>query len=152
MVPVDRDLDKLAPRFRARVEQLVERLQEAGQEPWVFETFRTRERQEWLYAQGRTRPGAIVTRARDHTRSWHGFGLAVDIIDRKRLWDAMPVFWRLLGEHSRALGLVWGGDWESFPDRPHVQWGAMPVSPPRADRELVTGQGPEAIWRRYGAI
>lgn len=42
----------------------------------ILETIRSAERQAWLYAQGRTRPGLIVTWV---THSNHQDGLAIDI-------------------------------------------------------------------------
>lgn len=33
-----------------------------------------------------------------------------------------PVFFQRCGRLGEAMGFEWGGRWESFPDRPHLQW------------------------------
>ena len=33
-----------------------------------------------------------------------------------------PAFFIRVGEIGKMLGFSWGGDWGSFPDRPHFQW------------------------------
>lgn len=68
----------LHPELRVRVERVVERMRrEHGHEVRVTETFREQSRQDFLYAQGRTRPGPVVTwtRASNHTA-----GRAVDVV------------------------------------------------------------------------
>lgn len=150
-VPVNRDLTLLAPGMRRAVEAVVAEMQGAGWDPWVFECNRTAERQAWIYAQGRTRPGKVVTKAASHLQSWHGHGLAVDIIDRQKHWDATPGFWSALGAACRRHGLTWGGDWASFPDRPHCQWGECPPGPRAEDRMRTADNGMLMTWARYGA-
>lgn len=141
-------LELLQSSFRGQVQKLIQALQAQGYEPWVYETRRTASRQNWLYASGRTRPGAIVTNvdSSGYPGKGHGAGLAVDIIDgrphptrsgqkvgwgswtgdagdaeAKRMADA---FFDALGSEAEKLGLVWGGDWTlagGGSDRPHVQ-------------------------------
>ena len=82
--------------------------------------YRSIKEQNALYAKGRTTPGKKVTNARGGY-SWHNFGLAADyafVINGKVTWDGP---WGIFGEVARSCGLEWGGDWKSFPDRPHVQ-------------------------------
>lgn len=50
-----------------------------GVEFAIVEGYRTPERQEWLWGQGRTREGKIVTKARPYA-SLHNYGLAIDVI------------------------------------------------------------------------
>lgn len=45
----------------------------AGFDMFENETWRPDERQRWLYAQGRTRPGAIVTNSNSASNSAHGW-------------------------------------------------------------------------------
>jgi peptidoglycan L-alanyl-D-glutamate endopeptidase CwlK len=151
-VPVERSLDVLAPAFRAAVLRMLARL-EGGRTEWPFETLRTADRQGYLYGFGRDYDDGrgIVTRAELADTSWHGFGLAVDVVEKDATpWDAPPDFWASLGAAARAEGLVWGGDWK-HPDRPHVQWGKCPASPPFKARALLQTDGMEAVWRLYGA-
>ena len=149
MVPMDRDMGKLAPSFRLRIEAVVADLEAEGFTPWVVECVRTAERQAWLYAQGRTRPGSIVTKAPTHVSSWHGHGLAVDIIDRVKHWGATQAFWQSLGAACGRHGVTWGGNWKSFPDRPHCQDGRVPGGPSKVDRDRTLGSGMAATWEAY---
>lgn len=92
----------------------------------VTEGLRTTERQQQLYAQGRTTPGAIVTNADGvKAKSKHQSGRSVDcaFLDKftgKPTWsDAYP--WKLYGEMVKSQGLIWGGDWREIVDKPHAQ-------------------------------
>jgi hypothetical protein len=86
----------------------------------ITEGFRSFERQDELYAQGRTAPGPIVTNAKGG-ESYHNFGLAIDVVemvDGQANWNAD---WPAIGGLGKALGFEWGGDWFGFKDRPHFQ-------------------------------
>lgn len=154
-------LHHLAPRFRAAVETLLEELRGNHWPPLVTETLRTHERQQFLYGFGRQYDDGrgIVTHSQDADETWHGFGLAVDVVHARSYWAAPTEFWEALGAAAARLNLTWGGDWnrngirdERFPDRPHVQWGPpMRRSPsPRAAR-LVASGGLHALWQEVGA-
>lgn len=91
---------------------------------------RTAAEQFSLYQIGRTKPGRIVTNADGyHIKSNHqikddGFGHAVDchfVIDGKAVWEVPDTWWKAYGSLAQAVGLTWGGNWKSFPDRPHVE-------------------------------
>lgn len=150
VVPAARDAAQLAPKMQAAVEAVLAELTAQGRTPWLFEAVRTPARQAYLYAQGRTRPGAVVTNASSHLRSWHGHGLAVDIICRQALW-ASPAFFAALGPVAEAHGLTWGGRWPTLPDAPHLQWGRCPTGPRAADRARTAAEGMAATWAVYGA-
>ena len=73
-----RSTEPLVPEMRSRLERVLHRMrEELGYDVRVVETYRTQERQEQLYAQGRTTDGPVVTWTRDsnHTR-----GRAVDLL------------------------------------------------------------------------
>lgn len=148
------DAAQLAPHFRAAVERVLERMQAHGYEAVVSETLRTKSRQEFLYGFGRDYDDdrGIVTNSKSALDSWHGFGLAVDIISRAFAWDAPPAFWAALEQAALAEGLTSGADWnrngehdEKFCDRPHIQWycQGMHVSPSDHARQLVERLGLE---------
>ena len=151
-VPVQRTSAGSAPRFVDAVAQMLERL--AGGLPETpFEWRRTVERQRFLYGFGREYDDGRgkVTAAQTSLYSWHGFGLAVDIVEKDATpWNAPVSFWNAIGDAAEACGLAWGGTW-SRPDLPHVQWGGCPGSPTDADRALYATEGVEAVWRKYGA-
>lgn len=149
---VRRDFRELAPKFAAALAQGLNEARWAGLDAVVVEALRTPERQAWLYAQGRTRPGDIVTNAPDVLHSWHGYGLGVDVISRTKGWDVPGWWWTEMAGHMKATGLLkWGGDWASFRDLPHVQWGACKASPSDRARELYAAGGIPAVWTAVGA-
>jgi peptidoglycan L-alanyl-D-glutamate endopeptidase CwlK len=99
-------------------------------------TLRTFAEQDALFAQGRTKPGSIVTNARSG-RSWHNYGMAIDIvllIDKNRdgvfesvSYDTKADFdsdgkrdWIEVVNIFKEYGWEWGGDWR-FVDAPHFQ-------------------------------
>jgi hypothetical protein len=158
-----RDLAVLAPKFRAALERVLATVRGLGHKPVVVETLRTGERQRYIYGFGRTYDDGrgIVTHSADWDETWHGYGLAADVVCGDSFWAASDEFWAALGRACARERLTWGGDWngdgdsrdERFLDRPHIQWGPpMRRSPsPRAAR-LVADGGPPAVWREVGAI
>lgn len=112
----------LCPLLRRKSEELIARMESLGYKVMVQQGFRSIEEQNYLYAQGRTRAGAIVTNAKGG-ESLHNYGVAFDITfmaDGKPSWDNhWP--WDLLGKTGQELGLEWGGSWKNFVDRPHFQ-------------------------------
>ena len=161
-VPVESSVHTLAPRFREAVGRVCADLTAWGYAPRVFETLRTDARQRFLFGFGRTYDDGrgVVTQSATAIDTWHGYGLAVDIICARRLWNAPRDFWEVLGCSARRHGLVWGGDWngdwsstdERFVDRPHIQWGAPARRSPsaRAAEMLRTG-GMAAVWAEVDA-
>ena len=84
---------------------------------------RTASQQRALYVMGRSKPGKIVTNADGVNRkSQHQRGRAADLCfltpEGEPTWEGP---WDLLGATAEQEGLVWGGTWRSFPDRPHVE-------------------------------
>ena len=151
-VPVQRSLAVCSPRFASAVNGMLVTLN-GGLTEMVFETLRTEARQTFLYGFGRDYDDGRgkVTRAKSALYSWHGFGLAVDVVEKDATpWNAPESFWLSIGKAAEANGLAWGGRWEDR-DLPHVQWAGCPVSPSDADRALFTEKGMEAVWAKYGA-
>lgn len=112
--------------LRMPLQTLLRRLRDVakseGIEFLVTDTLRNRTEQNALYAQGRTKPGKIVTNT-PYPQSLHNHGVAFDIVPLK---DGKPNYsdskaYQRLGMLGKSLGLEWGGDWASFPDRPHFQ-------------------------------
>lgn len=93
-------------------------------------TLRTFAEQDALYAQGRTKPGKIVTKAKGGL-SYHNYGLALDIVliidGKEASWDEKSDFdgdrisdWQEVVTIFKQHGWEWGGDW-TFRDAPHFQ-------------------------------
>ena len=85
---------------------------------------RTKAEQEALYAQGRTKPGKIVTQT---LKSRHIGGFAVDVVALPHgvvSWN--PIFYKQIAEAFKAaeselsIPIEWGGDWK-FKDYPHFE-------------------------------
>lgn len=162
-VPAVRSVDVLAPRFLAALDRVLVTMRGLGLDPTIVETLRTSERQTYLHGFGRLYDDGrgVVTHSADADETWHGYGLAADIVSTATLWAAPNAFWDALGRACARERLTWGGDWngdgnsgdERFLDRPHVQWGPpMRRSPsPRAARLVETG-GLPAVWRAVGAL
>ncbi|KYD18745.1 M15 family metallopeptidase [Saccharococcus caldoxylosilyticus] len=93
----------------------------------ITQGLRTIEEQNRLYAQGRTKPGKIVTNARGGY-SYHNFGLAFDFCVCDVVKGSLVPNWKVdrrwlrVGQIGKSLGLEWGGDWKSFKDYPHFQY------------------------------
>lgn len=104
-----------------KARRLLERAAANGVNLRVTSAFRSYRMQRELYAQGRTKPGKVVTRAKPG-QSWHNFGLAFDVVEirgGRAMWENSK--WPEIGQWGKELGLEWGGDWKSFKDRPHFQ-------------------------------
>jgi peptidoglycan L-alanyl-D-glutamate endopeptidase CwlK len=92
-------------------------------------TLRTFAEQDSIYAQGRTKPGKIVSNAKAGL-SYHNYGLAVDIVllvDSKASWDIVKDFdgdgksdWQEVVKIFKQYGWEAGIDWK-FSDAPHFQ-------------------------------
>lgn len=148
-------IEHLAPRFRDALLAVCEELRAATWPPLIYETLRTDARQRYLHGFGRLYSDGrgVVTHSEDADETWHGFGLAADIVHARQYWAAPHEFWQALGVACRRHALVWGGHWLGFPDRPHVQWGGrMRRSPsPRAARLAAAG-GLPSVWQEVGAL
>lgn len=97
----------------------------AGFDARIISGTRTYAEQAALYRQGRFgNPGPIVTKAKAG-QSWHNFGLAWDIgIFKSGVYVANDVApYRAAAPHGKVADVEWGGDWTSFKDFPHYQFG-----------------------------
>lgn len=81
---------------------------------------RSIQKQEALFAQGRSLPGKIVTNAMAG-HSAHNWGLATDwcLFSDIGLPEWENNRWDEYGNAVRKLGLEWGGDFKSIRDLPH---------------------------------
>lgn len=161
-IPVRRDVALLAPQFRVALTKTLLRMREQGFDPVVFETLRDDDRQQFLYGFGREYDDGrgVVTKAKTADTTWHGFGLAADVVSERYGWEAPTTFWQALGDAARAEGLTWGNDWdgdgvpadrdpdEHLSDRPHVQWGPpMRRYPSPLAKQILDEHGLEGLWR-----
>jgi hypothetical protein len=128
-----RDTSQLHPELQKKLKQLVKQCEKEGLKIGISECLRTTKEQDDLYAQGRTKPGTIVTNCMGKTySSMHQWGVAFDFYrnDGKGAYNTSGKFFEKVGAIGRDLGLEWGGDWKSFRDMPHFQlpdWGSTAV-------------------------
>ena len=112
------ELKYLRADVRVNCEKFLALCKEAGVNVKVTHTVRDDEYQRLLVAQGyaaktATRPTFHPVKA----------GLAFDICKNVRGHEYDdPSFFACCGQIGKQVGFSWGGDWRSFPDRPHFQW------------------------------
>ena len=119
-----RSLDDLLPPVKERVEKFINSAKAAGIDLLITSTYRDNASQNALYAQGRTKPGKIVTNAKAG-QSWHNYKCAVDVVPivaGKPRWDVKEEVWQQVGALGKAAGLEWAGDWKKFKEYPHFQY------------------------------
>jgi peptidoglycan LD-endopeptidase CwlK len=94
--------------------------------PFIMECYRSPERQDELYEQGRSKPGPVVTYKRGG-ESKHNL-LPSRALDVAFLLPDGEVSWSglLLSKFARLMKAAdarvhWGGDWLKFKDRPHFE-------------------------------
>ena len=118
-----RDIDRLRPDVAANCRKWIERCKAAGLNVLVTQTVRDKEYQESLYAQGRTKPGNIVTNGRTPTFHADTAGLAFDFCKNVKGHEYDDTdFFKKAAMIAKEMGFSWGGDWKSFVDMPHIQW------------------------------
>lgn len=118
-----RDISRLRPDVAANCRVFIQRCAAEGLPVLVVETVRDLEYQASLYAQGRTKPGKIVTNQKTPSFHWDKVALAFDVCKNVKghEYDDSD-FFRRCGAIGKEMGFTWGGDWKSLPDRPHFQW------------------------------
>jgi len=99
-------------------------IQKTPQDFMVLEGVRTLERQKQLYAQGRTKPGKVVTWTLNsrHIPKADGLGHAVDLVPYPVDWNTPAKFVTIskaMLAAAKELGIAirWGGNWDGD-DRP----------------------------------
>jgi peptidoglycan L-alanyl-D-glutamate endopeptidase CwlK len=115
-------LSQVNPSLASAAWNIIEAAQQSGYTLVVAEGYRTVQKQNEYYAQGRTKPGNIITYKKGG-ESKHNTGEAVDfdfVINGVQS-NASGNNWNFIGNLARQLGLTWGGDWKSFKDLRHVE-------------------------------
>lgn len=118
-----RDLKDLHPKVAALAQQFIARCKAKGIDILITSTYRDSESQNALYAQGRTKPGRVVTNAKAG-ESWHNWRCAFDFVpitNGKAQWEDTATFERC-GKIAESLGLEWAGRWTRFRELAHCQY------------------------------
>lgn len=113
-----RDVSELTPNAQKACNLFLERCKSCGLEVLITETYRSQERQNYLYAQGRTTAGKKVTWTKS---SRHTSRRAWDICKNIKGEEYSDIsFFEACGFIAKELGITWGGVW-STPDMPHFE-------------------------------
>lgn len=120
--PLDRisSLEELDPKTREAAELFLKITEAEGLPVLITETYRTQERQDYLYEQGRTRPGQIVTWTKNskHTKR-NAFDIAKNVPGQE--YSDLE-FFRRCAEIGKEIGLSPGYYWEDGKkDMPHYE-------------------------------
>ena len=134
-----RNLGELHPPVRERVQRFIDACRDEGIDLLVTSTYRDHESQNALYAQGRTKPGKIVTNAKGG-QSFHNHRCAVDVVplvNGKPNWNVKDPVWQKLGELGKQAGLEWAGDWPRFKEMAHFQYtGGLTLAQLQSGRDI----------------
>lgn len=112
------DPNLLEPVTRAAVQAIIADAAEMGIVLIAFETYRSAERQQHLFATGATKLQHVGV---------HHYGLACDLVVTKDGNPTWEVSYDFLRDLAKKHGMIWGGDWgtpqdhHSFIDADHVQ-------------------------------
>jgi peptidoglycan L-alanyl-D-glutamate endopeptidase CwlK len=124
----ERHLRSLTPEAQKQFRIWLRRCREVSIPAVIICGTRTFAEQAEIYAQGRTKPGKIVTQAKPG-ESMHNYGMAIDFVVfdgvdgnggvGQPLWQS-PLMTKA-GQIALDMGLDWGGAWTTFKDMPHIQ-------------------------------
>ncbi len=118
-----RSLSDLHPIVAAKAANFISACRANGIEVLITSTYRDAESQNELYAQGRTKPGKIVTNAKAG-ESFHNYRCAFDfvpLVNGKPNWNDARLYQRC-GEIAEQCGLEWAGRWKTFKESAHCQF------------------------------
>jgi peptidoglycan L-alanyl-D-glutamate endopeptidase CwlK len=122
-----RDINELLPVAQKACKLFLEECKKANLDIFITETYRSQERQNYLFEQGRSREGDKVTWTK---MSNHTSRLAWDIgVNKpKYLYDEETL--NKAGEIAKKLGIIWGGTWpKGKTDKPHFEVNKNWVAP-----------------------
>lgn len=113
-----RDISELTENAQKACNLFMAECKRQGLNVLITETYRSQERQNYLYEQGRTRPGNKVTWTKN---SRHTSRRAWDICKNvKGAEYSDAAFFETCGKIAKKFGITWGGDWKT-PDTPHFE-------------------------------
>lgn len=121
----NRDIKSLQPIAQQACELFLNECKKKNIPIFITETHRSQARQDYLYEQGRTRPGQIVTWTKNSNHT-SGYAWDIAVNPPHDLYDAKII--AKAGEVAKELDIEWGGTWNT-PDTPHFQVSNAWVAP-----------------------
>lgn len=151
---MSRDLTLLHPKLQKILPTIIKACESQGLPVLITDGMRTKAEQDALYAQGRTAAGQIVTNVA-YPNSMHNWGVAMDFCRnvRGKEYDDSDSFFARVASIAKAYGMEWGGDWKTFPDKPHLQLAEFSLDGTTSYLRRVYGT-PErfqAVWKKETA-
>lgn len=139
-----RDFNELNPLVRAMLELALEEMIKQGVNPLVVETYRSQERQNYLYCQGRTVAectskginryfAEMYCTPKAAKVTWtlssvHKNRKAVDVVPQRAVNGKMTAIWNTKDPQTQIIiavmqkyGFEAGANWTTTPDSPHFQ-------------------------------
>lgn len=135
-----RDSGKLNVLVQVMLAAALKKIKAAGVTPLIVETYRSKERQYYLYGQGRTvaqciAAGVPAAKAKKYAKpgakqcTWtlnsiHIQKKAVDVIpmrNGKAIWNAKDKDTKVIIDIMQRYGFEAGANWKTSPDSPHFQ-------------------------------
>jgi hypothetical protein len=98
----------LEPITQQLIQRIVTSARQMGIEVMIYETYRSRQRQEELFNNGATKLRQVGV---------HHYGLACDIVRSIAGEPSWKGDFSFLGQLAQSCGLIWGGDWGA----PHIK-------------------------------
>ena len=130
-----RDISELTPLAKEACNLFLSACRQKGLNVLITETYRSQARQNYLYEQGRTRPGKVVTWTKN---SRHTSRRAWDICKNVKGEEySDSAFFKNCGAVAKTLGITWGGEWKT-PDTPHFEISEGWVNPKESEDEEMT--------------
>ncbi len=118
---MSKSIKLLHPELQEIIPKFLKECKRQGLIVKILDTLRNKKEQDDLYAQGRTKPGKIVTFVK-YPYSNHNWGIAFDFCrnDGKGAFDDSDNWFYKVGQIAKNFGLSWGGDWAKK-DKPHIE-------------------------------
>lgn len=137
---MSRDLSLVHPKLQKIIPQIIAECANKGLPVLITDGWRSKAEQESIYAQGRTKPGVIVSQV-NYPYSAHNWGIAFDFCRnvKGKEYDDSDNFFARVAAITKPYGLDWGGDWKNFTDKPHMQL-----------REYMPGNSLSQLIKIYG--
>ena len=151
----------LHPELRKKLAGLAEALAGQGMEALITDAFRSFAEQDALFAQGRTKPGPIVTKAKGGLSN-HNYGMAVDMYPvlegqvftdipkgaKQHLAPRFAEIQQAIIDEAEGLGLTSGAHFSGLGDTPHVQLLGEHVLNPRESLKIFNDNNNsfDAVW------
>lgn len=121
----DSRIADLCPELQALYAQWLEKCHDAGIKTRAYVTWRSAADQDKAKADGKSNASAGQSPHNCMTPDGEPFSKAYDFVifddNAQCVWDGKDSRYTQAGKIGKQLGLIWGGDFKSFPDYDHLE-------------------------------